>query len=80
MGPTIIRPYRSVLGTISAINGNAITIVRESGSAVTVNLVPDTSIMVNSGQATLADLQQSDRAKVNYDASGNALSLVALRN
>ena len=80
MGPTIIRPYRSVLGTISAINGNAITIVRGSGSAVTVNLIPDTAITVNSGPATLAELQRSDRAKVSYDASGNAISLVALRN
>jgi hypothetical protein len=80
VGTGIPRGYYSVLGTISAVNGNAVTITRGTGAAVTVNLAPGMPVTLNSGSATAADLLPADRAKVRYDSAGNVVSLVALRN
>jgi hypothetical protein len=84
-GPTyvtspILRGYRTVLGTIGAVNGNTVTIVPASGDPVAVSLTPSTSITLDSNPASPTQLQQSDRAKVRLDPNGNAINLVALRD
>jgi hypothetical protein len=78
-GPRIRLGYRAVLGTISVINGNALTIVRGDGEPTTVSVTSGTTIILNGAQAAMVDLRQTDRAKVTYDAAGNAVSLVVLR-
>ena len=40
----------------------------------------DTKIVLNSRQATLADLQPQDRVKVRYDDAQHAMTLVAVRS
>jgi GTPase involved in cell partitioning and DNA repair len=71
----------AVRGTVTAISGNAVpatvTISPQSGAAVTVNITATTKITRNGKTATLADLQQNDKARAVYDASNNALILAA---
>jgi hypothetical protein len=73
-------PFYSVLGTIGTIRGNAISVIPENGNPITVDATPNTTIVLNSQQATLADLRPSDRVKVRYDSNQNAMTLVAMRN
>src|SRR5580704_5660683 len=69
----------SMLGTISTIRGNAVSIVGEEGNPVTIDATPNTRFVVNSQPSTLADLRPSDRVKVRYDKNLNAMTLVAVR-
>jgi hypothetical protein len=74
-------PVFSVRGTITAISGNAVpatvTITPSSGAAVTLNITASTKIIRNGQTATLADLQQNDKARAVYDSRNNALTLAA---
>ena len=76
---TPIPAFSSIVGTIRTINGPAISVATEDGDPITVDTTPATTIVLNSRQATLADLQTSDRVKVRYDQNQKALTLVALR-
>jgi hypothetical protein len=71
--------FNSLLGTIRTINGPAISVATEDGDPITIDATPSTTIVLNSRQATLADLQPSDRVKVRYDNDLKALTLVAMR-
>jgi GTPase involved in cell partitioning and DNA repair len=74
-------PVSVVRGTITAVSGTAVpatvTITPQNGAAVTVNITASTKITRNGKTATLADLQQNDKARAVYDSSNNALTLVA---
>lgn len=70
----------SVVGTIRSIRGTAIAVASEEGDPVTVDTTADTKIVLNSRQATLADLQPQDRVKVRYDETQHAMTLVAVRS
>jgi len=78
-GPRRNLGFYSVLGTISAIKGKALSVAPEEGDPVTIDTTPDTKIVLNSKQSTLADLQPSDRVKARYDSGLNAMTLVAVR-
>lgn len=69
----------SALGTIGTIRGNAVSIIPEEGSPITINATPNTTIVLNSQQSTLANLVPGDRVKVRYTPNLNAMTLVALR-
>jgi hypothetical protein len=47
-----------MLGTISTIRGNAVSIVGEEGNPITIDATPSTRIVVNSQPSTLADLRR----------------------
>jgi hypothetical protein len=70
----------SLVGTIRSIKGAAIAVASEDGDPVTIDATPDTKIVLNSRQATLADLQPQDRVKVRYDEAQHAMTLVAVRS
>jgi hypothetical protein len=72
--------FFSVLGTISGIKGNAVSVAPEEGDPVTIDTTPNTTIVLNSQQSTLADLQPSDRVKARYDKDLQAMTLVAVRH
>lgn len=56
-----------VVGTISAINGNAVTIQPATGDPVTVNVTDATKLERNVQDATLADLVVGDTAMAKYN-------------
>jgi Cu/Ag efflux protein CusF len=60
-----------VRGTITAINGAAVTVTPATGAAVTVNVTADTKVLRNGQPAALTDLQKTDRAKAVYNAANN---------
>jgi hypothetical protein len=72
--------FFSVLGTISAIRGNVVSVAPEEGAPVTIDTTPNTTIVLNSQPSTLADLRPSDRVKARYDKELNAMTLVAVRH
>lgn len=66
-----VRPNRArIEGTISAVDSGALTVtiapIRE-GSPVTLNVIPETSITLNGGPATLDELQTGFNAAAAYD-------------
>ncbi len=69
----------SALGTIGTIRGNVVSIIPEEGSPIALTATPNTTIVLNSQQATLANLVPGDRVKVRYNQSLDAMTLVALR-
>jgi hypothetical protein len=71
--------FFSVLGTISTIKGNTVSVAPEDGDPVTIDTTPDTTVVLNSQQSSLADLQPSDRVKARYDKDLKAMTLVAVR-
>lgn len=71
--------FSSLVGTIRTINGNALSVASADGDPVTIQTTPDTKIVLNSKQATVADLQPQDRVKVRYDKDNQAMTLVAVR-
>jgi hypothetical protein len=71
--------FYSMLGTIGTIRGNAVSVIPEEGSPITINTTPNTTIVLNSQQSTLANLRPSDRVKVRYDQNLKAMTLVAVR-
>jgi hypothetical protein len=72
--------FFSVLGTIGTIKGNAVSVIPEDGDPITIDATPNTTVVLNSEQSSLADLQPSDRVKARYDKDLNAITLVALRS
>jgi hypothetical protein len=78
-GPPGNQGFVSVLGTINAIKGNAVSIAPEEGDPITIDTTRNTTIVLNSQQSTLADLHPSDRVKARYDSGLNAMTLVAVR-
>ncbi len=80
---TVIAPgnpgFFSVVGTIRAIRGNVVAVAPVDGAPVAVDTTPNTTIVLNSEQSTLADLRPTDRVKVRYDQNNQAITLVALR-
>jgi len=72
--------FYSVLGTIGTVRGNAVSVIPEEGPPITIAATPNTTIVLNSQQSTLADLRPSDRVKVRYDKNLNAMTLVAVRS
>ncbi len=79
-GPAGGVGFFSLVGTIRSIKGTAIAVASEDGDPVTIATTPDTKIVLNSRQATLADLQPQDRVKVRYDDALHAMTLVAIRS
>jgi hypothetical protein len=79
-GPLGGQGFFSVLGTISAIKGNTVSVAPEEGDPVTIDTTRDTTIVLNSQQSSLADLQPSDRVKARYDKDLNAMTVVAVRH
>jgi hypothetical protein len=78
----VAESTRSVVrGTITAVNAGAtpatLTITPPRGAAVTVNVTASTKVLRNRRPATPADLQVNDKALATYDASNNALAVVA---
>jgi hypothetical protein len=71
--------FSSLLGTIRAINGNAVTVASADGDPLTIQTTPNTKVVLNSRPSTLEDLLPSDRVKVRYDKSMKAQTLVAVR-
>jgi len=78
-GPPASQGFFSVLGTISAINGNAVSVAPEEGDPITIATTPNTTVVLNSQPSSLADLRPSDRVKARYDSALKALTLVAGR-
>lgn len=78
---TVVQPpsFYSMVGTIGAIRGNAVSVIPAEGSPITIATTPSTTIVLDSQQATLANLQPSDQVKVRYDQNLNAMTLVAIR-
>jgi hypothetical protein len=76
---TPLPAFSSIVGTIRTINGPAVSVATEDGDPITVDATPNTTVVLNSRQADLADLQPSDRVKVRYDQNLKALTVVALR-
>ena len=76
-GPAV--GFFSLVGTIRTIKGSAVSVASEDGTPITIATTPETKIVLNSKQATLADLQPQDRVKVRYDKDNQALTLVAVR-
>jgi len=77
--PTVPLGFSALLGTIRAINGNAVTVVSADGDPQTIQTTPNTKVVLNSRPSTLGDLLPSDRVKVRYDKAMNAQTLVAVR-
>ena len=87
VGPTVVPGatvplgpgFFSIVGTIQAINGNVVAVAPVDGDPISINMTPNTTIVLNSQPSTLADLRPSDRVKVRYDNADQALTLVAVR-
>jgi len=80
VGSAATLAYPTVLGSIGAISGKALTIVRSNGRVVKVSATPSTVITLNSRPATLTDLQITDRVKASYDPESHAVTLIAHRD
>ncbi len=77
--PALPLGFSSLLGTIRAINGSAVTVVPVDGDPLTIQTTPGTKVVLNSRPSTLEDLLPSDRIKVRYDKAMKAQTLVAVR-
>jgi len=61
---------QGVAGTISAINGNTVTIKSFDGTTATVNVKPDTMLRKDQQQAKLSDFKVGDMVMVRGEAAG----------
>jgi hypothetical protein len=72
--------WLSLVGTIRSIRGSSIAVASADANPVSLQITGDTKIVLNSQQATLADLRPEDRVKVRYDGDQHAMTLVAVRS
>lgn len=64
------QPGQGVAGTISAINGNTLTIKSFDGTTATVNVTPDTTLRKDQQQAKLSDFKVGDMVMVRGTPAG----------